>query len=235
MKAAGGGQRMTADSGFHGIERLPANGPVAQLFILLHGNGGQGADLLPLADALQRVFPQAAFLLPEGSTADVLDVRDRHCFSIDGIPDDNGAARVATAMPALHELVRQAQDHHKVMQPDTALVGFSQGAMMALEYAIAHDGRVGRVLAFCGRFATLPTTAPDYTTLHLLHGEDDRIIPIDHAFAAYERISQLRGDATLDVASSVGHVLHPALVERAVHRLQTCIPLRTWKQALIGA
>ena len=220
------------EAAFQGIELLPANGPVRQLFILLHGVGGTASDLLPLAEALGSAFPQAACLLPDGFSAFDAGGGGRQWFSIDGVTEDNRAARVADAMPALHALVRQAQDRYRVMQPDTALAGFSQGAIMALEYAIAHDGSVGRVLAFSGRFAKLPEQAPELTTLHLLHGKADRIVPVDHAYAAYERLSQRQGDATLDVASSVGHEIHPALVDRAVYRLQTCIPLRTWKHAL---
>jgi phospholipase/carboxylesterase len=37
------------------------------------------------------------------------------------------------------------------------------------------------------------------------------------------------------VASSVGHEIHPVLSDRAIQRLQTCIPLRSWKKALEGA
>lgn len=220
---------------FHGIERLPAHGPVAQMFVLLHGAGGQPADLLPLVDALRRHYPQAAFLLPEGSVSHDAGAHGRQWFPLEGLSDDNRAARVAAVLPALHALLQDAQARLKVMQPDIALVGFSQGATLALEYAIAHDGGVGRVLAFGGRFATLPERAPEFTTFHLLHGEDDAVIPVVHAHAAYDRLSQLRGDATLDVASTVGHALHPALVERALVRLQTCIPLRTWKRALDSA
>ncbi len=149
--------------------------------------------------------------------------------------EDTRPARVAESIPALHELVRQAQDRHRILQSDTALIGFSQGAIMALEYSLVHDGCVGRVLAFSGRFATLPEKAPEWTTLHLLHGEDDRVMPVSHAYAAYARLTELQGDATLDVASSVGHEIHAALAERAIYRLQTCIPLRSWRQALNGA
>lgn len=220
---------------FQGIELLPTALPVRQLFILLHGAGRDPSDMLPLADTLGAAFPQAAFLLPEGFSPFDGGTSGRQWFSLDGLSDDNRAARVAAAMPALHALVRQAQDRFKVMQPDTALAGFSQGAIMAMEYSIAHDGSVGRVLAFSGRFATLPEQPPEFTTLHLLHGKDDRTIPVDHAYAAYERLAQRQGDATLDVAAAVGHELHAALADRAVYRLQTCIPLRTWKNALSSA
>ena len=221
-------------SAFQGIEWLPPTEPVKQLFILLHGAGGQPPDLLPLAETLGAAFPQAAFLLPEGFIPSGAG-GGRQWFEVDGLTGENRAARVADALPSLQTLVRQAQDRFKVMQPDTALAGFSQGAIMALEYGIAHDGSVGRVLAFSGRFATLPDKAPEFTTLHLLHGKADLIVPVELAYAAYDRLSQRQGDATLDVATSVGHEVHPALVDRAVYWLQTCIPLRTWRNALGSA
>jgi phospholipase/carboxylesterase len=226
---------------FRGAESLPEAGPARQLFILLHGVGASSSDLVPLAGKFRAAFPDAALLLPDGafpfdggSPGDSGDNR-RQWFSISGVSEGNRAARVAAAMPALHALVRDAQDRFNVLQSDTALVGFSQGAIMALEFSVAHDGHAGRVIAFSGRFAKLPGTAPEFTTLHLLHGEDDSVIPVAHAHAAYARLTELQGDATLDIASSVGHEIHAALADRAIHRLQTCIPLRSWKQALKGA
>ncbi len=224
-----------AEHTYQGIELLPKTMPVKQLFILLHGVGAASSDLLPLANTLQQAFPHAACLLPDGTQPFDGGGSGRQWFSITGVTEENRASRVAAAMPALHALVREAQDRFKASPPETALVGFSQGATMALEFSIVHDGGVGRVLAFSGRFATLPDKAPELTTLHLLHGEDDPVIPVEHAHAAYERISNLNGDATLDVAPSVGHELHTTLSDRAINRLQTHIPLRTWKQAMDSA
>jgi phospholipase/carboxylesterase len=220
---------------FRGIELLPESIPVKQLFILLHGVGARSSDLVPLANKLRNAFPSAAFLLPDGTFPFDGEGNGRQWFSINGVSEGNRASRVAVAIPALHALVKDAQDRFKVLQSDTALVGFSQGAIMALEFSVIHDGHVGRVLAFSGRFAKLPEKAPELTTLHLLHGEDDPVIPVEHAHAAYERLMDMNGDATLDVASSVGHEIHSALSDRAIYRLQTCIPLRSWNQALNSA
>lgn len=230
-----------AEGIFNGIELLPDNGPVKQLFILLHGVGAKSSDLLPLAYQFRKIFPDAAFLLPEGfypfDGGGPNGDRDnrRQWFSINGVTEESRPARVAESMPALHVLIRQAQDRFKVLQTDTALTGFSQGAIMALEYSIVHDGCVGRILAFSGRFAKLPEKAPELTTLHLLHGKDDKVMQVEHAYAAYSRIMELQGDATIDVATSVGHEIHSALSDRAIYRLQTCIPLRSWKQALTAS
>ena len=220
---------------FQGFELLPTAVPVQQLFILLHGVGASSSDLLPLANKFRAVFPNAAFLLPDGTFPFDGGGNGRQWFSIRGVTEENRSERVAAAMSTLHNLVSQTQDRFKVLQSDTALIGFSQGAIMALEFSKTHDGKVGRVLAFSGRYAKLPEKASELTTLHLLHGENDPVIPVLHAQAAYARLMELDGDATLDIASSVGHEIHSTLADQAIHRLQTCIPLRSWKKALEGA
>ena len=219
---------------FEGIELLPKEQPVKQLFIFLHGVGASAGDLVPLAQKFGSVFPNAAFLLPEGTFPFDGGGNGRQWFSIRGVTEENRAARVAEAMPTLLNMVSREQARYNILQTDTALVGFSQGSIMALEFSKAHDGKVGRVLAFSGRYAKLPDHAPELTTLHFLHGENDPVIPVTHAHAAYDRLMELNGDATLDTASSVGHEIHASLAERAINRLQTCIPQRSWNKALEG-
>lgn len=221
-----------AEPSFEGIELFPASGQVRQLFVLLHGVGATSSDLLPLAHKILGAFPDAALLLPDGISPFDGGGSGRQWFSIRGVTDENRPDRVAAAIPALRTLLLQAQQRYNILPSDTALAGFSQGAIMALEYSARHDGEVGRVLAFSGRYAQLPDKAPELTTLHLLHGQDDNVIPVSHAHAGYARLTELQGDATLDIASSVGHELHDALVARAIVRLQTCVPLRMWQRAL---
>jgi len=55
---------------------------------------------------------------------------------------------------------------------------------------------------------------------------------VAHIQAAQARLEELHGDSTIDIASHVGHELHPALIQRAIVRLQTCVPLRAWEAAL---
>jgi phospholipase/carboxylesterase len=215
---------------FQGIELRPELETPKQLYVLLHGLGSRASNLLPFAKRLQADYPDAAFLIPDAP--DEFDGGGYEWYSIRSLTEENRPARVVRAVPFIHALVQQAQERLKVLPTDTALVGFSQGASVALEYCSAHDGSVGRVLAFSGRYATLPDKAPELITIHLLHGKEDRVIPVEHAYTAYERLASLHGDVTIDIASSVGHEMHDALVERAIYRLQTCVPLRSWERAL---
>ena len=118
---------------------------------------------------MRAAFPAAAILIPEGFEPFDGGGAGRQWFSVRGVTEENRPERVAQALPPLEAYVKQAQARFGLLQSDTALAGFSQGAIMALELVQAHDGMAGRVIAFSGRYAQLPKAAPQYTTLHLLH------------------------------------------------------------------
>ena len=214
------------------LQWLPGAGRPEQLMILLHGWGASAADMAPLALALRHEFPQAALLAPEGFEPVDSGPAGRQWFSLAGITDANRAGRVAAVLPRLADWLRAAQATTGLGPAATALVGFSQGAVLSLELVQRHDGIAGRVLSFSGRYATLPERAPAHTTLHLFHGADDAVIPAAQSRLAMEHLAALQGDATIDIAGGVGHELPPALMQCAVQRLRTHIPLRTWAAAL---
>lgn len=211
---------------------LPASGRPEQLMLLLHGWGASAADMAPLALALQAAFPQAALLAPQGFEPVDTGLAGRQWFSLDGVTEDTRPARVAAVLPRLADWVRAAQQASGVGPAATALVGFSQGAILALELAQLHDGIAGRVLSFAGRYATLPSVPLTQTTLHFFHGATDTVIPAAQSRLAMERVAAFQGDATIDIASGIGHELPPVLVQCAVQRLQTHIPHRTWMAAM---
>jgi phospholipase/carboxylesterase len=214
------------------IEWLPAAGPPEQLILLLHGVGADGAAMAPLAQVLRSEFPQAAVLAPDAPQRFDGGGPGRQWFSVDGIDEANRAERVAAVLPALTGWIRTTQDRLRVGPAATAIGGFSQGAILALETAVAHDGLAGRVLAFGGRFVRPPAMAPRQTTVHLFHGGADAVIAASHSRHAIEALGALHGDATLDIAEGIGHELHPVLVKRALFRLRNHIPARTWAAAL---
>ena len=74
--------------------------------------------------------------------------------------------------------------------------------------------------------------APRDTTVHLLHGLDDRVMPAGAAIDSAERLVALGGDVTADVLPGIGHELHPRLVERAIEQLRSFLPKRVWRAAL---
>lgn len=64
----------------------------------------------------------------------------RQWFSVQGITEDNRRARVNAIMPTFIETVRYWQKQSGVGANATALIGFSQGAIMALESIKSRTG-----------------------------------------------------------------------------------------------
>ena len=222
----------------HTLEWLPAEGRAEQLLLLLHGWGGSGADMAPLAQALRAAFPQAAVLAPDAPHIQTLadgsagHEGSRQWYDVAGLTPQNWPGRVDAALPGLHGWVQAQQQRLGVEPAATALGGFSQGAVLALALVLQHDGIVGRVLAFGGCLTRVPEAAPQLSTLHLFHGAEDEVIPAEGSRQALGHLAELQSDATLDIAQGVGHALHPALITCALQRLQTHIPARTWRAAL---
>ena len=216
------------------IEWLPEQGAPQQLILLLHGWGADGRAMAPLAQALRLAFPQSAVLAPDAPNPFERGGAARQWYGVDDLTPQTWPLRVAAALPGLRAWVQAQQKRLGVGAAATALGGFSQGAILALALAVQDDGIAGRVLAFGGCFPTPPQTAPRHTTLHLFHGADDAVIPADGSRQALAWLGELKGDATLDIADGIGHPLHPALIDCALQRLKSHIPLRTW-QAALGA
>lgn len=216
------------------LVRLPESGAPDLLFLVFHGVGSNAAQMAALATRLAAEYPQAAIACLDGPEPfdGAAGGAGRQWFSVQGVTEDNRPARVAAALPRFIAAVRAAQQHFGTSVPCTALVGFSQGAIMALEAVQAEPALAGRVLAFAGRHATAPMHAPQDTSVHLLHGLDDRVMPAGAAIDSAERLVALGGDVTADVLPGIGHELHPRLVGRAIEQLHTFLPKRVWREAM---
>jgi phospholipase/carboxylesterase len=202
-----------------------------QLILLFHGVGATPESLLPLGRRLASEFPQATVVSVAAPQA--CDISSGYqWFSVQGVTETNRAERVAAIMPAFLAEVHAWQQAEDVTATATALVGFSQGAIMALEATRASPTPAGRVVAIAGRFATLPAQAASHTTLHLIHGKSDPVIPYRHTIEAAQHLIGLGGDVTADVLPFVGHEISADVVDLVLERLQGHIPKRLWEEAL---
>ena len=225
------------------LARLPERGAPDLLYLLFHGVGASASHMSPLAQRLAQEYPQAAVLCVDGPEAyDAVFTEggenknnvslERQWFSIRRLDDANRAIRVAAALPAFIGAIRSLQQRFGIAWQRTALAGFSQGAVMALEAVQAEPQLAGRVLAFAGRHVAAPTHAPADTTVHLFHGMADAVIPYATAVASARCLMALGGDVTADVLPGVSHELHPALLDKAIDQLRTFLPKKVWREAM---
>jgi len=208
-----------------------ASGHPDQLILLFHGMGGTPDGLVPLGQRLASAFPRST-VVSVAAPHPTVGAKGREWFSAVGVTEEDRIPRVERAMPEFLAEIRQWQRAADVTATVTALVGFSQGAIMSLEASLTPASPATRVVAIAGRFARLPDAAPPHATIHLLHGKEDAVIPYRHAIEAAHRLRALGGDVTADVVPFAGHGISGDIAELAVERLLGHVPGRMWEEAL---
>lgn len=206
-------------------------GQAAQLMLLFHGQGSTPNHMNSLGESLAQSYPQSCIVAVQAPRPGDFGV-GHQWFSVWGLNDALRIERVATAMGPFVDTIRHWQTRTGTGAEETALIGFSQGAIMALECARKYRGLAGRVISIAGRFAMLPEEASDDTTWYLMHGKQDAVIHYSHTISAAERLVSLGADVVADVLPFVGHVLDKTISELLLERLTTHVPQRTWREAL---
>ena len=208
------------------VVQQPSGHP-QQLFLLYHGVGATPQGLVPLGQRLATEFPLALVVSVQGPQASDLG-QGFQWFSVVGITEENRVARVAQAMPGFVEKVQEWQARSGVAPEATALLGFSQGAIMALESTQQPQHLAGRVVSLSGRFAQLPRAPHAHTTLHFVHGKNDNVMHYGYTVSAAEHLISQGADVTADVIPFLGHEVNAEVLDTLVERLQGHLPKRHW-------
>lgn len=216
----------------HFVVQSPSS-PAQQLLLLFHGVGDNAANMGQIGSWFAPVFPDALIVSIGG--VEPCGPQGRQWFSVQGVTEDNRQQRIDAIMPTFIETVRYWQKQSGVGAGATALIGFSQGAIMSLESVKAQPGLVSRIVAFNGRFATLPKSATTATTIHLIHGGDDHVIELSHAVAAQDALTREGGDVTLDIVDELGHAIDDRSMQFALNHLQFTVPKHYFDEALSGS
>ncbi|MDO8605565.1 MAG: dienelactone hydrolase family protein [Phaeospirillum sp.] len=156
-----------------------SGGPAAQLVVLLHGVGVDGSDLIELAPFLATVLPDAAFVAPDAPQAFDLAPFGRQWFSLQDRTPEVIAAGVRETAPILDAFLDEQLALWGVSDSDMALVGFSQGTMMALHVALRRAKSPAAVVGFSGALVDVASLAAEITAkprVLLIHGEADEIV-----------------------------------------------------------
>jgi phospholipase/carboxylesterase len=175
-----------------GPEDLP-RGPVGRAVVLLHGVGADGSDLIGLAPALRRWLPDAAFHAPDAPWPCDMAPYGRQWFSLQDRRPAALLAGLRRAAPLLDAFLDALLHRHGLPAARVALLGFSQGTMLALHVAPRRAATLGAVLGFSGALVgdeELQAEARTRPPVMLIHGDADDIIPVGAMPRAVEGLTR---------------------------------------------
>lgn len=192
--------------------------PAARLILLFHGVGARAEDLVPLGRVLAEANP-AAWVVSVRSPERCDLGRGWQWFSVQGVTEDSRPARIAEAMPAFLHTVRDWQGRAGVDAAGTTLIGFSQGAIMALESTQLPETLATQVISLAGRFASPPRVPATASQVHLLHGEQDAVIDPRYSLIAAETLRALGSAVSVELFPGLGHGVDARMASRVKARV----------------
>ncbi len=186
---------MSEASHLEGPSHPPASGgQPKQVVVFLHGYGADGNDLIGLAPYFSESLPDAAFYSPHAPEPGEMGY-GRQWFTLQGYDPNlirRDPARMADAFAvmydgakrsaiALNEYIDRILEELGLSASSMALIGFSQGTMMAMHIGLRRSMAFGAIIGYSGALLgseQLGEELQNAPPLLLVHGSSDDVVPV---------------------------------------------------------
>jgi phospholipase/carboxylesterase len=197
-----------------GPRLAPPSGEARQLVVFLHGYGADGNDLIEIGRAWQRYLPRAAFASPNAPEPCGEAPVGRQWFPLTFRDPDERWRGVNKAAPVLTQFLDAELARHKLPPSALALVGFSQGTMMALHVGLRRATAPAAIVGYSGILVT-PAQEADLDAFEssitsrppvlLVHGDRDELIPVQALFQGAQGLAALDLSVEWHLSAGLGH------------------------------
>src|ERR1700726_537411 len=195
-----------------GPRLAPRSGRARQLVVFLHGYGADGNDLIEIGKVWQPLLPDAAFASPHAPEPCGQAPVGRQWFALTFRDPNERWIGVNKAAPVLERFLDAELGRHKLPASALALVGFSQGTMMALHVGLRRAVAPAAIVGYSGLLA-LPAEAAieavaseirSRPPVLLVHGDRDDLIPAQALFQAAQGLAALGVPAEWHLSAGIG-------------------------------
>src|SRR5438128_3705532 len=190
-----------------------AGGAARQLVVFLHGYGADGNDLIEIGRAWQGLLPNAAFVSPHAPEPCGQVPTGRQWFPLTFRDPHERWRGVNKAAPLLEKFLDAELARRQLPPSALALVGFSQGTMMALHAGLRRTATPIAIVGYSGVFVVPPDLdEPQKLAVEirsrppilLVHGDRDDLIPVEALFDAAGALAALGAPAEWHISAGIG-------------------------------
>ncbi len=194
-----------------GPASLPPSGAAPRsLVILLHGYGSNGEDLIGLVPYWRTALPDALFLAPDAPQPCPGVPGGRQWWPLTSLTPQARAAGVRVSATELNAFIDAQLAKYDLGEDRLALVGFSQGTMMALHVGPRRQSALAGIVGYSGILAdpdALAAEGVNKPPVLLVHGDADDVLPVAALHQAEERLRALGFEVEAHVSRGLGHSL----------------------------
>jgi len=206
----------------------PASGrPAKGLVVFVHGYGADGDDLISLGRHFARDLPDVAFVAPHAPEPCAMSPGGRQWFPLSMRDPAEIVRGVADAAPALDAFLGRELERMRLPAAALALVGFSQGTMMALEVGLRRTPALAAIIGYSGllarpdTLAAVPRPAPPVV---LVHGDRDDVLPVEYLPIACEALAAAEIPVEWHIAPGLSHGIDEAGLAIGASVLRRALP-----------
>ena len=209
--------------------RLPptSGGAPRSIVVFVHGYGADGNDLIGLGREWARALPHTLFVSPHAPQPCAGSPMGRQWFPLTMRDPHEFARGVAAARPELDAFLDAELARHGLDDTACALVGFSQGTMLALHVGPHRERPLAGILGFSGLLAdpsALKSGAIQKPPVMLIHGDLDDLIPVAAVFSAAQGLAEAEIPVEWHISSGVPHGIGPDGMALGLSFLKRVLP-----------
>ncbi len=178
---------------FFEIEPLSKEKP-KKLMLFLHGYGASGEDLIDLAQEFKHSVPNAHFISPNAPfSLSHPSMSGYQWFSLENYDPKIIYPQILEANRILDIFIDSQLERFGLNHQDLIIVGFSQGAMMAMYNSLRRHKTNAGIIAYSGKLI-LPSWLGEGINskpkICLIHGKNDEVLPFEDFLEAKKLLEQ---------------------------------------------
>jgi phospholipase/carboxylesterase len=191
----------------------PGGQPAKRLVVFLHGYGADGNDLIDIGRAWQGLLPDTAFVSPHAPEPCGQAPTGRQWFPLFSRAQNERWDGVNKAGPVVERFLEAELARCKLPPQALALVGFSQGTMMALHVGLRRAVPPAAIVGYSGIFVLPDKAKPDAVAgeikskppVLLVHGDQDDLIPVQALLQGAQDLAALGVPVEWHLSQGIGH------------------------------
>jgi phospholipase/carboxylesterase len=193
-----------------GPHLAPRSGKAKQMVIFLHGYGANGDDLLNIGEEWGDELPDAVFLSPHAPDVCEMSAMGYQWFSIREIDNKTFEREkvIEAVAPVLSAYIDEQLQKWGVPESQLAVVGFSQGAMMAMYTMPRRKTPCAAVIGYSGILLDAAgLSQPGIVKMPVLaiHGDADGVVPPKYLSAVQDGFSAAGFDVETLMRPGLAH------------------------------